>query len=141
MAVTDVLNIPHEFGGQTVGFVTVTNTGNPGYLGVTTEQRTAVLMHGVRFRPLSTEESAGLTSELKGVTTVAGELWKFTGAAEAAALAADSTGEIVYDGTNSPQLDDNNKGNRFRIEGFNQPKPDMYGTVHHVTIVCQRQAS
>jgi hypothetical protein len=134
-----MLNIPSEFGRQTVGFVTVTQGDEPGYLGVTTEQRSAVLMSGVRFRPFKTEELAGLTSELKGLTNISGELWKLTAPVGAASLAAESTGEVIYDGTDTPTLDDDDKSNRFHIEGFKQPKPDMYGVTHHVTIVCQRQ--
>lgn len=136
-----MLNLPSEFGGQTVGFVTVTQTGEAGYLGVTQQSRTVTLLGGVRFRPYSTEELAGLTSELKGLTNIAGELWKLTAPAEAAALSAKSTGEIVYDGTDTPEYDEADTSNVFHIEGFNQPKPGMYGQVHHVTIVCQRQAS
>lgn len=136
-----MLNIPSEFGRQTVGFVTVTDTGTPGYLGVIEQTRTVVALSGVRFRPLSTEETSGLTSELKGLTTIAGEVWKLTAPAAAASLAAQSTGEIVYDGTTNPVWDDDDNSNVFQIDGFNQPKPGIFGGVHHVTILCLRQKS
>jgi hypothetical protein len=139
--VVDVLNIPGEFGRQTVGFVTVTDSGTPGYLGVVEQARAVTTMSGVRFRPLNTEEAAGLTSELKGLTTIADEVWKLTAPAAAASLAAQSTGEIVYDGTANPMWDDDDNSNVFQVEGFNQPKPGMYGGVHHVTILCSRQRS
>jgi len=132
-----MLNIPGEFGRQTVGFVTVTETGDPGFLGVTNQTRSVTLQSGVRFRPLSTEELQGLTAELKGLAAVAGEVWKLTAPPDTATLAVKSTGEIVYDGTDSPDLD----SEVFQVEGFIQPKPDMYGALHHVTIMCKKQDS
>ena len=130
-----MLNIPHEFGGQTVGFITVTETGTPGYLGVKEQVRTLVLAHKVRFRPLRTDE-------VNGTTNVTTGMWKLTAPPSIAALAAKSTGEIVYDGTDSPNLPDEGVTEHvFLIDGFNQPKPEMHGAIHHVTVLCKKQDS
>lgn len=127
-----MLGIPGEFGRQTVGFVTVTSTGAPGYLGLRGESHEVVLMHGVRFRPLRADE-------MTGQTDLSTEVWKLTAPSQATVLAAKSTGEILYDGTDSPAWDDDDSSNRFQIDGPKQPKPGMLGGVHHVTIMCKRQ--
>lgn len=119
------------FGGQTVKIVAVGVTGTPGYLGLKTESRTATTVSGCRFRPLSATE----TPEQK--TDVATETWKLTAPPVAAALAATSTSEIVYDGTSSPTQ---TAATTFDVIGPVQPKYDLDGVLHHVTIVCQRQA-
>ncbi len=128
-----MLNIPGEFGRQTVGFVTATESGSPGYLGVREKTFTTVAQSGVRFRPLRTDE-------LDKQTDVSTEMWKLTAPVSVAALAAKSTGEIVYDGTDSPTFDEEDDSNVFTIDGFIQPKPGMYGGVHHITIMCGRKA-
>jgi hypothetical protein len=112
-----------SFGGQTVGFVTVTRSGSPGYLGVKPETRSTTTVSGCRFRPLTSTETP------ESETDVATGVWKCTAPPEAAALAAKSTGELEVDGVT------------YRITGPVQPKYDMDGTVHHVTILCQRQES
>lgn len=128
-----MLNIPGEFGRQTVGFVTVTDSGQPGYLGVKTKSHAVVLQSKVRFRPLRTDE-------LENQTNVSTEMWKLTAPASVTALAAKSTGEIVYDGSETPSFDPDDNSNVFTIDGFIQPKPGMYGGVHHVTVMCTRKA-
>lgn len=121
-----------SFGGQTIGLVTVTKTGGPGFMGVEGETRTLNLVSGVHFRPLNTIETP------VAETNVATEIWKCTAPPETGALAAQSTGEIVYDGTTSPQYDPDDTSNVFQIEGPVMPKYDG-ANVHHVTIMCKRQ--
>lgn len=119
-----------SFGSQTVGLVTVTEAGPPGYLGVKAKQRTVTLRHNVHFRPAGTSETPDAQ------TDVATEVWKLTDASDLVSLAMKSTGELIYDGTPTPQ---DVKANRFQIEGPIQPKHD-FGGEHHVTIICKRQA-
>lgn len=129
-----MLNIPIEYGRQTVGIVTVTTSDDAGYLGMGDDTRSVALMSGVRFRPLRTDEVNGEIGTATG-------MWKLTAPVEVAAMAAQSTGEIVYDGTATPVYDEDDDSNLYHIEGFAQPKPDMYGQIHHVTIFCKKQAT
>lgn len=122
------------FGGQSVGFVTVTDSGEIGLGGIRSQSRVLVVVSGCRFRP------AG-SSEVDGRSDVASEVWKLTAPPVAAALIADSTGELVWDGTTTPVLPtDPNSRDWFRIDGAPQPKFDMDGSVHHVTVAVKRQA-
>lgn len=116
-------------GPHTIGFVTVTESGDPGYLGLKTETRTVVLVSGGLMQPASVQERQALG------TDVSTELWTWTGPAETAALAADSTGEILFDGTATPA---DVAGNRFQIEGPVMPESDFTG-VNHVVVMCRRQ--
>lgn len=118
-----------SFGGQTIGLVTVTKTGGPGFMGVEAENRATTLVSGVHFRPLNTIETP------VAATDVATEIWKCTAPPEAGVLAAQSTGTVLFDGTNSPA---DVEANRFQIEGPIMPKYDG-SQVHHVTIMCKRQ--
>ena len=119
-----------SFGSQTVGFVTVTESGEPGYLGLKTKTKVVVKVSGCHFRPAN-------ATEVDGQTDVATEVWKLTAPPAAAVLAAKSTGEIVYDGTDNPQLP-SDLNELFRIDGRIQPKFDL-DAVHHVTVMCKRQ--
>ena len=122
------------FGGQTVAFVTVTRGDTPGYLGLAVESRTAVTVSGCRFRPMPS------TEQPEGATDVASEMWKCTAPPEAAALAAQSTGELIYDGTTTPTIPDAADSTVFRIFGPAVPKYDRDGQIHHVTIMAKRWA-
>lgn len=113
------------FGNQTVGIVTVTQTGSPGYLGIKDTSEATVSVGGCRFREARQPYSPIETPEQS--TNVVIERWKLTAPPEAGALAAQSTGELVYNGES------------FKIDGPAIPKFDMNGTVHHVTIFCTRQ--
>jgi hypothetical protein len=122
-----------SFGGQSVGFVSVSQSGEPGFLGQRAEVRSLTVVSGCRFRPAS-------TSEVDRESDVASEVWKLTAPPEVAVLAADSTGELVYDGTSSPSLpDDVNDPSVFRIDGPILSKFDMDGSVEHVTVLAKRQ--
>lgn len=125
------------FGGQTVALVTVAQTGAPGYLGMTSEQRTVVPLPAVRFRQLSGEEAA------EYATNTTTEVWKCTAPPGSEALAAASTGELVYDGTDHPELldldSDEGRAATFQIDGPIAPKYRRGGTVHHVTIIAKRE--
>lgn len=123
-----------SFGGQTIAFVTVTRPGNPGYLGLAAESRTAVQVSGCRFRQSTSTEQPEAT------TDTATEIWKCTAPPEAAVLAETSTGELVYDGTSDPQVPDIADGTVFYIDGPIAPKFNMDGSIHHVTIMAKRWA-
>lgn len=110
-----------SFGGQTVTFVTVTETGQPGFLGIKAKSRSEVAVSGCHFRPFK-------TTEVVTETDVATEIWKCTAPAEAAAIAAKSTGEVKHNGLT------------FQIDGQIRPKYDLGGQIEHVTIFCKRQA-
>lgn len=117
-----MLNIPLEFGKQTVTFVSVTDTGVPGYLGVKTQTRTETPVTGCRFRPFNVTETAD--SE----TDIATGIWKCTAPPVAAAVNATPGDEVKVDGVT------------YQIDGPVQPKRDPYGVLHHVTVMCKRQA-
>lgn len=122
-----------SFGGQSLGFVTVVESGEPGYLGIEAQTRSLRVLSGCRFRPAA-------ASEVDGQVDVSTEVWKVTAPPAAVALVAESTGEIVFDGTGSPRLpDDVNDRSVFRIDGPILPKYDEDGSVHHVTIMAKRQ--
>lgn len=116
------------FGSQTVGFVVLTDTGDPGRLGMTAQTRTVVPVHGCRHRPLDASEAAQLE------TDVATTIWKTTAPPEAAAIAAKSTGELIYDGTDSPA---DVKANRLQIIGGSKPFED-FTDPFKVTILAKK---
>ena len=118
-------------GRQTVKIATVTQSGTPGFLGMKSETRTDVTVSNCRGRVLPATE----TPEQQ--TDVATEIWKWTLPPAAAAIAAKSTGELVYDGTASPTR---TATSVFQIDGAIQPKFNMDGTLHHVTVMAKRQA-
>lgn len=108
------------FGGQSVMFVTVTKSNDPGYLGMADQTSSSgVTVDGCHFRPLSTDEIPP--------TRVGTELWKCTAPPDQNVLAAKLTGLVKVD------------GETYLIEGPIQPKYDLDGSVHHVTIVCKKQ--
>uniref|UniRef100_UPI003C30EB7C Head closure protein n=1 Tax=Mycolicibacterium phage Mycofy1 TaxID=3349809 RepID=UPI003C30EB7C len=127
-----------EFGGQVVALVSVAETGVPGWGGLKAKARTTTRQPGVHFRPASSTETPD------GQTNVATEVWKLTAPPTAAVLAAKPGGELVYDGTEHPEsLDLDSAAGRaatFRVDGPIMPKYDLAGQVHHVTIMCKRQA-
>lgn len=110
-----------SFGGQTVTFVNVGQTGARGYLGLKAQSRSDTAVTGCHFRPAS-------TSERDSQTDVATEIWKCTAPPVAAALNAKPGDEVKCGGLT------------FQVEGFVQPKYDLDGNEpHHVTIMCKRQ--
>lgn len=111
-----------SFGQQAIAFVTVSHTGDPGYLGIKATSRSDDTVFGCHFRPLSSAETAE-----NSAYDVATEVWKLTAPPEAGVLAAASTGELVYD------------GRTYQIVGPIMPKYNLDGTVHHVTIMAKRQ--
>lgn len=108
------------FGGQAVEFVTVSR-GTAGYLGLGRESRNSDTVFGCHFRPVNSIETP------EGATDVATEVWKCTAPPVAAPLAATAGDELKWD------------GNTFQIVGPVQPKYNLDGTVHHVTIMAKRQ--
>jgi hypothetical protein len=126
-----------SFGGQTVAFVTVTQAGMPGWGGLKPTTRSLTRLGGCRFRQLSSVETPETQTD---VTT---EVWKLTAPAASAALAVKANGELVYDGSDHPELIDlesaAGRAATFQVDGQITPKFDMDGTTHHVTIMCKRQ--
>lgn len=110
-----------SFGGQSVELVTVSTSGQPGFLGVAEEVRTSVVVSGCRGRQLSADEVVGQTD-------TATEVWKWTMPPTADVLAVKPPGELLYE------------GRTFQIDGPIAPKRDMEGRVHHVTILAKIQA-
>jgi len=119
-------------GRQTVKIGTVTQGGTPGFLGMTTETRVDVVVTGCRGRVLSASETAELQTG-----DIATEIWKWTLPPVAAASGAVSTGELVYDGTASPARTSTSV---YQIDGPIQPKYNLDGTLHHVTLMVRKQA-
>lgn len=126
-----------SFGGQTVAFVAITAAGQPGWGGLRDKTKVATPLGGCHFRPASSTETPDSQTD---VTT---EVWKLTAPPAAAALAVKANGELVYDGSEHPEdIDlesDAGKAATFQIDGPIMPKYDG-GQVHHVTIMCKRQA-
>ncbi|SKU70602.1 Uncharacterised protein [Mycobacteroides abscessus subsp. massiliense] len=131
-----MLNDP-PFGGQTVALVTVSQTGQPGWGGLRATTRTPVRLEGCHFRPYSSSETPERQID---VTT---EVWKLTAPPEAAALAVKASGQLIYDGTDHPELIDLDsefgKSSTFQIYGQIMPRYDADKAVHHVTVFCKRQ--
>lgn len=125
------------FGGQTVAFVTVTETGQIGWGGLKGKTWAVTPLGGCHFRPAS-------STEVDGQTDVTTEVWKLTAPPDAAALVVKANGELVYDGTDHPELldldSDAGKRATFQIDGPIMPKYGQDNAVHHVTIMCKRQA-
>lgn len=125
-----------SFGGQTVGLVTVTEIGQPGWGGLRGSTRTVTPLEGCHFRPVSSVETP------EGQTDVTTEVWKLTAPPAAATLAVKANGQLVYDGTEHPELLDLDseagKAATFQIDGQKMPKYDL-DAIHHVTIMCKRQ--
>jgi hypothetical protein len=108
------------FGDQTVTFVAVTN-GALDRLGIPAQVRTEIAVPGCRFRPLSAEETVGLTD-------LATEVWKCTAPPVAAVLAAMAIDEVKHNGIT------------YQIVGGVKPYNDYFSnTVHKVTVLCQKQ--
>lgn len=112
-----------SFGEQAVEFVSVTRSGDPGYLGLQTESTTSDTIFGCHFRPVSSAETP--ENDAYDVST---EIWKLTAPPDSTVLSTKPTDQLVYD------------GNTYQIVGPIQPKYDFNGTVHHVTIMAKRQA-
>lgn len=123
-----------SFGGQTVTFVSTTGVGEPGFLGVRNHSAPVeASVSGCRFRPFAPARGAALGSagtELPdAATNTAGEVWKLTAPPVPTVLNATPEGEVIYEGV------------RFQIIGPVQPKRDMAGVLHHVTVMCRRQVT
>lgn len=127
-----MLNVPGEFGRQTITFVTVTTSGQPGYLGLTPDSDSGVDVEGCRFRPVSAAEeqdSANSSSPIQSTAGVATGIWKATCPPVAAVLNAKPNGKLIVDDAT------------YSIEGPVMPRTDMLGVLHHVTVMCRRQDS
>lgn len=107
------------FGGQTVTFVTVTETGTVDGLGSPVLVRTNIDVPGCRHRPLSAAETP------EWLTDIGTQIWNTTAPPEAAAIAAKSTGELIENGVT------------YRIIGGARPFTDMAGIPFKVSILSQ----
>jgi hypothetical protein len=123
-----------SFGDQVVAVVSVSTTGTPRRLGLKDEIRTTTRVPGVHFRPLSVAEAVDVGFD------VGTEVWKLTAPP---GVTADLDDEVLHDGTDHPEVltGDAAKGHTFQVVGAAQPKSDLDGSVHHVTVLCKRQAS
>lgn len=110
------------FGGTTVTFVAVTESGDAGYLGLKTKARAETAVAGCQFQPAKSSETPD------GQTDVATEVWRCTAPPVAAVLAATPGGEVKVGGVT------------YQIDGPIMPKHKRDGSVHHVTVMCKRQA-
>ena len=126
-----------SFGDQVVAFVAVSQAGAPGWGGLKTKTRTATRLAGCHFRPVSSDETPVTQTD---VTT---EVWKLTAPPDAVVLAAKGNDELVYDGSQHPELldldADSTRQFVFQIDGQRMPKFDLDGSVHHVTVFAKRQ--
>jgi hypothetical protein len=109
------------FGNTTVGFVTITTSGEPDEFGVRPETETIVEVAGCRHRPLSASEASEVGVEIST------QVWKTTAPPSAAAIAAESTGRLTVD------------GDTFQIIGGAQPFTDMDSRPFKVTILSKKQ--
>lgn len=107
------------FGGQSVTVVTVTESGEPGFMGVRTKNRSGTVVSGCHFRPLS-------TSEVVGQTDVATQSWKLTAPPVDAVLGLKPGDALEHADTS------------FQVDGVPLPKYDLAGNVHHVTVMCRK---
>lgn len=125
-----------SFGSQVVAIVSVTNTGGVGWGGLKEKARTATRVEGVQFWPLTSDETPVTQTD---VTT---EVWRLIAGLDAAVLAAAGNGELVYDGSDHPELldldSDAGRAATFQIDGQKMPKQD-FQSLHHVTIFAKRQ--
>ena len=121
------MHIPAEFGGQTITFVTVSASGPVGFGGLQEDARTETPVEGCRFRPVTTTEDGGTGLSTTVSTGVSAGVWKATCPPVPTVLNAEPNGEVIVDGVT------------YRIEGPVMPKPDMYGSLHHVTVMCRKQ--
>lgn len=108
-----------SFGGQTVTFVTVTDTGVAGRLGTKGQSESATAVSGCRHRPLTFEETAEYD------TNVTTEMWKTTAPPDPAVLAAKSNDLIRVNGVT------------YQLIGGPRPHPDMDGRPFKVTLVSK----
>lgn len=125
-----------SLGAQVIAIVSVTGTGEPGWGGLKQKTRVATRVAGVQFWPVSSDETPVTQTD---VTT---EVWRLIASPEAAVLAAKGNGQLVYDGTDHPELldldSDAGRAATFEIDGQHMPRQD-FSALHHVTIFCKRQ--
>lgn len=112
-----------RFGGQTVTFVALTDTGTPGPLGTYPQAETLTPVEGCRHRPLSAKETAEYDID---VSTV---VWKTTAPPDGAVLSAAADDVIRVDGVT------------YQIIAGPQHHVDMDGSPFKVTILSQIQRS
>jgi hypothetical protein len=106
-----------NLGGHTVTFVAITE-GSPGRVGPT-PARAETDVTGCFMQPLG-------TSEVITDTDVATQSWRCIAPPVAAALSANSSGELIFN------------GDTYEIIGA-RPYSDFSGVVDHVTVDCRIQ--
>jgi hypothetical protein len=110
-----------QLGDQTVTFVAITY-GPPDENGIPEEIRTETPVAGCLFRPLRSDEKAG-------VFEIATEVWKATCPPVTAALTASVNGELKHDGIT------------YQTVAGAQPYRGLDGVVDHVVVMCRRQVA
>jgi hypothetical protein len=117
-----------SFGGQTITFVSFTDSGTPGALGTYTQVETTTSVTGCRHRPLAFEETAeydvDIATELWRTTIPVGE---YSPELRAVVLAVKANDEIRVDGVS------------YKIIGGIRHHVDMAGNPFKATIISQRQ--
>jgi hypothetical protein len=96
-----------SLGPKTVTFVTLTDSGTPGKLGTVTQVLTEVAIEGCMHHPLSASETPAW------LTDIGTQIWQTIAPPEAAAIAANSTGNLKVDGVT------------YQIVGGAQPYTDF----------------
>jgi hypothetical protein len=107
-----------SFGGQTVTLRSVV-LGSAGRMGIKAKTSASTTWAGVLFRPVQSTEPTG------GNTDVITQMFKATGPATTASLAADETYEMDYG------------GDTFVITEVRK-HPDFSGQIHHVSMLCRK---
>jgi len=110
------------FGGDTVTFISVTETGDPDDMGERPVTRMNVDVPGCLHRPLTAQETP------EWLTDIATQIWQTTAPPQAAAIAANSTGEMRVNGVT------------YRIIGGAQPFKDFSPNIFVVTILSKIEA-
>lgn len=110
-----------SLGGQTVTFVSFTQGATPDSLGIKTETAVEVAVAGCVFEPLRADETPQTEVD------IATQVWRCTAPPVAAALNADATGLLKYN------------GETFQIVGGARPVSDFSGAVTQVVVLAQRQ--
>lgn len=117
-----------SFGGQTVTFVSYTDTGTPGALGTYQQTETLTSAPGCRHRPLTFNETAefdvDIATEMWRTTIPVGE---YSPELRAAVLAVKANDAIRVDGV------------QYKIMGGIRHHVDMDGSPFKATLISKKQ--
>lgn len=118
-----------SFGGQSVTFVSYSDTGSPGALGTYTQAETTTTAPGCRHRPLTFNETAeydiDIATELWRTTIPVGE---YSTSLRDAVLSAKANDSIRVDGV------------EYKIIGGVRHHVDLNGAPFKVTVISKKQS-